>query len=122
MHHQPAAVVKSKLTAVFQLQRAEGNLHVAGEARHHLAVHVSAAAEVPLLEPVEVAGAGQRVVPQDAVGRKKGNGKENFFFFQMFSRGSFFSGYEKYFGGILGNIPSFFFFQKKLQSVGLYWE
>lgn len=57
------AAVKSKLTAVFQLQRAEGNLHVAREARHHLAVHVSAAAEVPLLEPVEVAGAGQGVVP-----------------------------------------------------------
>lgn len=75
MQHQPAAVVKSKLTAVFQQQRAEGNLHVAGEARHHLVVHVSAAAEVPLLKPVEVAGAGQRVVPQDAAGRKQGNGR-----------------------------------------------
>lgn len=53
---------QSKLTAVLQLQRAEGNLRVAGEARHHLAVHVSTAAEVPLLEPVEVTGADQRVV------------------------------------------------------------
>lgn len=53
---------QSKLTAVLQLQRAEENLRVAGEARHHLAVHVSTAAEVPLLEPVEVTGADQRVV------------------------------------------------------------
>lgn len=65
------ANVPCKLTAVIQLQRAEGNLGVAWEARHHLAVHISTAADMPLLEPVEVAGAGQRVVPQDAAGRKK---------------------------------------------------
>lgn len=68
------AVAQSKLTAVLEQQRAEGNFVGAGETRHHLAVRVSTAAEVPLLEPVEVAGAGQGVVPQDAAGGDRQNG------------------------------------------------
>ncbi|TNN85659.1 hypothetical protein EYF80_004292 [Liparis tanakae] len=36
-----------------------------GDRGQHLAVHVSAVVALPLLQPVEVAGAEQRVVPQD---------------------------------------------------------
>lgn len=71
--------MKSKLTAVLYHQRVEGNFLVIGVTRHQLAVHVSAARELPLLEPVEFAGANQWVVPQNAAtGAFKGPMLETF--------------------------------------------
>lgn len=54
---------RNQLTAVVNDQRAEGNILIPRETRQHLAVDVSSVGELPLLKPVEVTGANQRVVP-----------------------------------------------------------
>lgn len=55
--------VRNQLTAVVNHQRAEGNVLIPRETGQHLAVDVSAISELPLLKPVELTGANQRVVP-----------------------------------------------------------
>lgn len=55
--------MRNKLTAVVNDQRAEGNFLITREAGQHLAVDVPSISKLPLLKPVELTGAGQRVVP-----------------------------------------------------------
>lgn len=54
-----------KLTAVIDDQRAEGHLLVIRKAGQRLTVQVSPLAALPLLQPVELTGAHQGVVPQN---------------------------------------------------------
>lgn len=61
----------NQLTAVVDHQRAERNFLISRETGQHLAADVSAIAQLPLLEPVELTGADQRVVPQNPDKKKK---------------------------------------------------
>lgn len=55
--------VRNQLTAVVKDQLAEGDVLIPGETGQHLAVDVSLVSQLPLLKPVEITGANQRVVP-----------------------------------------------------------
>lgn len=65
------SVVYSELTAVIDHQWDKWNFLVFGDTRQHLIVCVASFAVLPLLQPVKVTGADQRVVPQHPEGEKK---------------------------------------------------
>lgn len=55
--------MRNQLTAVVNDQRAEGDVLIPRETGQHLAVDISSISQLPLLKPVEITGANQRVVP-----------------------------------------------------------
>lgn len=72
---------KTQLTAVVYDQGAEKFFPVVSETSQQLAVQVAAVIKLPLLQPVEIARADQRVVSQNPGGRT-GRKKKKFLYVQ----------------------------------------
>lgn len=67
--------IKAKLTAVVYHQWVKGHFLIIGETGQQLVVQVTAVIMLPLLEPVKVARANKRVVPQNPEETKAGKSK-----------------------------------------------
>lgn len=81
---QHSAKSDIQLTAVSYHQGVEGQFLIVEEARQHLGVQVPTFVKLPLLEPVEVTRANERVVPQNSEEKQKEDNQLNWLQYNLF--------------------------------------